>query len=296
MSQLVVIAGATGALGRHAIDAFRDAGYRVRALARPSVRFEALRGVADEIFPANALQAEALIEPCKGANVVLSAIGASVLPSVRLGRASFENVDTPANLNLINAAQTTGVGKFVYVSLHCEASEMLQRVRYVRSHERVVEALARTSLPYCIVRPTGFFSAFGEFVAMAKRGQPAPVFGGGAVKTNPVHEADVAQLCAEAARSDNQLKEISIGGPDILTRREIAELAFAALGKRPRIISAPLLAGTLGCIALRPFHPRMADLIEFIVAISKQDVIAPARGRRRLCDYFRELAAASRAS
>ena len=59
-------AGATGALGRHAIDAFRDAGYRVRALARPSVRFEALRGVADEIFPANALQAEALIEPCKG--------------------------------------------------------------------------------------------------------------------------------------------------------------------------------------------------------------------------------------
>lgn len=36
-----------------------------------------------------------------------------------------------------------------------------------------------------------------------------------------------------------------------------------------------------------PFHPRMADLMEFFSVVGTTDGIAPALGERRLADYWR---------
>ena len=79
---------------------------------------------------------------------------------------------------------------------------------------------------------------------------------------------------------------VSIGGPDVLTRKEIAALAFTVSGKTPRImhvrpgrmLAAATLAGFL--------HPRIAQLMEFAVNVSTTDCIAPCTGRQRLVDYF----------
>ena len=96
MPDTVLIAGATGALGKHAVIAFKNAGFRVRALARPSARLEALRGVADEIRAADAVGSHGLVDACRGCRLVLSALGASVMPSRLTDRAGFSAIDWPA--------------------------------------------------------------------------------------------------------------------------------------------------------------------------------------------------------
>ena len=75
---------------------------------------------------------------------------------------------------------------------------------------------------------------------------------------------------------------------DIFTRREIAELAFQALDKKPRTAPMPAFVFGLARTFISPFDKRMRDLIEFIGAVLVSDAVAPAMGTHRLADYFRE--------
>lgn len=77
----------------------------------------------------------------------------------------------------------------------------------------------------------------------------------------------------------------------MLSRREIIALAFAALGKKPRILTVPAGMLRVSATLARPVNPRLAQIFRFYHAVSTTDVVAPLVGTRRLADYFRELAA-----
>jgi uncharacterized protein YbjT (DUF2867 family) len=281
----VLVAGAGGRLGSAVVGELKRRGYPTRSLARDAARLEApTRG--HEIFAADARRPEALRGACEGVGVVISAMGASL----RLGRtretsATFQDVDYHANLNLLAEALRAGVRKFVYVSLH-GAGEMRGR-GYVDAHESFVEALRASGLDYTVIRPTGFFYVFEEIYKMAQRGRVALV-GSGSARTNPIHEADVASECADAVECGGS--EISIGGPETYTRREIAELAFSALGKRPRFVSVPPALVRAALQPVRLFDRRLYDFFDFGVAASTQDLVAPPAGRTSLRRHFRRLA------
>jgi len=109
--------------------------------------------------------------------------------------------------------------------------------------------------------------------------------------TNPVHQADVAKLLLE--NLDSGAAEISIGGPDIFTRREIAELAFHVLGKRPRIMRLPAAVLRAGAAVAGIVNPRVGELLEFATAVSTTECVAPRTGQLRLEDYFGSLRTAT---
>src|SRR5207244_2695806 len=169
-------------------------------------------GVADDLVAADALRSEQLAGVMEGVDRVFSCLGASVIPMPRYGARSFSAVDTPANRNLIDEAVRARVAKFVYVSVF--GAERLPRNDFVRGHERVVEALRASGLDYSVLRPTGFFSAMEEILLVASRGV-LPEFRGGAPRTNPIHEADLAELCVGAFDKPRGW-ERDVGGPDVL--------------------------------------------------------------------------------
>ena len=249
-----------------------SSGPRVRTLAR----------TAGDIR-ADATDALAILGACDGIDAVISCLGASVSPSAKEKR-SFLAVDTVANRNLIAEAKRAGVRKFVYVAAH--VSPGYADSAYIRAHEAVVAELAASGLDYTVIRPTGIFSAFGDFVKMARMGM-AMVVGDGSARTNPVHPADVAQACLDGLTPGS--REVGAGGPDILTRREVVETAFRVVGKTPRIAAVPaaMFRGSARLAGL--FNPRLGELFEFVTAVSLTDGIAPAAGTKRLEDYFREL-------
>ena len=275
----VLIAGATGSVGRQAVAALKARNHRVTALSR---RANELAGIADRVIPFDATSG---IPELAGHDVVLSALGAPVASRHR-DRSAFHNIDYKANLNLLTACKRAGIGRFVYVAAHVEPG--YADTAYIRAHEEFVQALraAAPVISSTVVRPTGIFSAFDDLIAMARRGA-LPVIGGGMARTNPIHQADVAEVCAN--RIAEGPAEISIGGPDTLTRRDIADLVFAAIDRKPRLIPVSPGMFAFAAKAAGLFQPRLGELLDFVARVSVTDSIAPAIGRRRLEDYLRNL-------
>ncbi len=283
MGEKVLLAGAAGRLGSHVRSELESRGYSVRALVRDPCN---LAGEGVEVFGADARRAETLRGACEGVESVISALGASLALRYTAPNATYRDVDLGANLNLLAEARRAGARKFVYVSL-CGA-ERLRGLGYVDAHEEFVEALSASGMDYTVVRPTGFFYVFDEVFKMAARGR-ALMVGRGDARTNPIHEADVARACVEALEGD--ARELKAGGPDVYTRREIALLAFEALGKRPKFTSLPpgLMRALIKPVAF--FDRRLYDFLEFGAAVSVTDVVAPPYGSHSLKEHFRRLAA-----
>lgn len=283
--QRVLVAGATGELGRHVVAALKGRGCWVRVLSRSRGRAAALG--ADDVAIGDATKAEGLSGVCAGVERVFSCLGQSVGTDFSNRGPGYHAVDYVANHNLLEAARQAGVRRFVYVSVL--GADAHPGIAYLRAHADVAAELRRSGLGYAVIQPTGFFSAYAAFFDMARQGRGV-VFGDGSARTNPIHDADLAEVCAGAVLSDTD-DEVAAGGPDIHSRREVLELAFAALGRPPRIVSAPAwVPGAMGAVA-RPFAPRVGELMAFLGAVSGADFVAPVRGARRLADYFRELAA-----
>lgn len=288
MAGTVLVAGATGALGRCVVSSLASRGWKVRALSRDAAKARALPGVAT-VHGGDALTPSTLAGAFEGCDAAFSCLGASIDPSPAKGIRTYRDVDIPANRALIDAARAAGVGRFAYVSLFHDET-MRRTLDYVVAHEAVVDHLRASGMAWNVLRPTGFFSAFAMLLDLARLGL-APVFGDGRAETNPIHEADLAEACADAIEGSAP-QELSLGGPETLTRRAAVELAFEALGKRPRTLSVPPWMVRAMCRPLRLVLPRTAQITEFVTYVSTNTCVAPPRGERRLGDYLRERAAA----
>ena len=278
----VLVAGASGQLGRHVVDELRRRGVRVRALSRNPARLPA---PANEAVRGDLLDPASLAAACEGVDAVFSCAGASMDLNDITDRRGPLQVDWEGNHNLLRAAQTAGVRRFGYVPVF--GGREMRHLEYTDAHERIVDALAASGLETTIIRPTGFFSFFGEIVKMARRGRGI-VIGDGAARTNPVHDADVARAPADALLDGT--REVSIGGPETFSRDEIVRLAFRAIGREPRVTHVPPSVFRGMAAVTRPFNRRLAALLAFGAEVSQVDCVAPAHAGRRLEDFFRTYA------
>ena len=126
---------------------------------------------------------------------------------------------------------------------------------------------------------------------MAKTGA-VYLLGDGSNRMNPIHGADLAAACADAVDcADN---EIDVGGPEVLTYREIGQRALQALKKKVRIKSVPVWMMKAIVSITRLFSRQKSELLAFFLAASTTDAVAAASGSHTLKEYFEECAAGSR--
>jgi uncharacterized protein YbjT (DUF2867 family) len=165
-------------------------------------------------------------------------------------------------------------------------AENIMQLAITQAHEKVVSALQNSSMEYRIVRPSGYFSDMGAIIDMAKRGRVYLV-GDGSNRMSPIHGRDLARVCVETAEGDEL--EVEAGGPDTMTQREAALLAFEVVGKPAKITVIPMwLARSLvKFIAL--LSTQFGDLADFIVTAGEIDGVCPARGTITLRSYFEAL-------
>jgi uncharacterized protein YbjT (DUF2867 family) len=282
--QRILLAGGTGAVGREVLRKLHAQGHFVRTLSRSPRNAEAVRGLSDEVVLADAARRESLRDATAGMDAIVSCLGAPVSLSLR-ERRGFLAVDLPAHENLLDAARQAGVARFVYLSAH--PGPGYAHTRYMRAHLDVEERIRAAGLAHSFVRPTGIFSALDDLLQMARRGTGS-VVGDGRARTNPIHPEDVAAALCEALEGGPE--ELSVGGPEVLTREEIMRVAFEAVGKEPRYMHVPagLFRGMGKVLSLA--HPRLSDLMEFFAAVTTSDSVAPAYGKRTLRDWFTERA------
>jgi uncharacterized protein YbjT (DUF2867 family) len=280
----VLVAGATGGVGKAVIHELNQQQHHIRALVRNQAKL-GNQGV-NEVFIADARDPGQLTGACDNIEVVISALGGSLQLGRTESKATYWDVDYQANKNLLDEAKRAGVRKFIYVSVY-QAKE-IKGSAYFEAHAAFENELKRSGLSYAIVRPTGVYYIFEEFVNLARKGF-VPLIGDGSAHTNPIDERDVAHVCVAAI--DETQTDYDIGGPEVLTRREISELCFHVLGKKPRFIKYPIGLMRLFIKPLKLFDQRLFDLMDFAMLVNHKDFIAPRAGHGKLESYLRQLTA-----
>ncbi len=282
----VLVAGATGYLGRYAVKEFKKQGYWVRALTRSADRLENLtdgvypREYADEAFIGEVTDPASLAGVCEGIDIVFSSIGITR----QKDNLTYMDVDYQGNKNLLAQAQKSNVSKFVYVSV-LNADQMSQ-LKMIQAKELFVEALTQSGLGYTVIRPTGFYSDMLDYLKMAKSGR-GYLFGNGEHKINPIHGTDLAEVCVNAVETDD--REINVGGPETFSHKEIMTLAFEALGQKTKITYIPIWLKNILLVLSRTFTSvKTYGPLEFFMTALTMDIVGHPFGNKRLKDYYVE--------
>ena len=265
----VIVAGATGYLGKYLLKELKSKGYETIALVRNAKK---LKGITvDGIIQAEVTQPESLKGIFDNIDIVISTVGITR----QKDGLTYTDVDYQANVNLLKEAIAAGVQKFMYVSLL--NGKNMKNLKMVEAKERFADELKSSGIDHTIIRPNGFFSDMTEVLDMAKKGT-VYLFGNGEYKGNPIHGADLAKFMIDRLESDK--RELEVGGPDLLTQNEIAQIAFQAADKSPKIAHIPIWIRNLMLKLIRFFTgQKVYGPIEFFMTVMTRDMVAPQVGQ-----------------
>lgn len=276
----ILLAGATGYLGKYLLKELLEKKNQVIAIVRNPDKLQNSNENYLEIKQAEVTKPETLRDICKGINTVISTVGITK----QKDGLTYMDVDYRANMNLLEEAKKSGVAQFVYVS--AINGDKYPDLKIFEAKEKFVAALKSSGLNYTIVRPNGFFSDMADFLQIAKSGRVF-LFGSGNQKFNPIHGADLARAIVDILDDDN--KELTIGGPDVLSLNDIAKLALTALNKPIKIVHLPDWSRKLSIWCLRSFTSvKTYGPIEFFLTLMAEDNIAPTYGHEHLKDFYIE--------
>ena len=276
----ILLAGATGQLGKYIFRELKQQGYDVRALARNLRKAQALFPDPEELVLADATKKESLEGCCAGIEVVISAIGKST-SLFNQGNGSFQDIDYRANLNLLQEAQKCGVKQFIYVSAF--GAEQFANLAYFKAHADFEEELRNCGISYTVLQPVALFSAFEDVVSMARKGRIGSL-GKGDKKTNPIYEGDVAKVAVSCIGQPSQT--LPLGGRTTYTRLELMKIACEAAGYCGKIPEIPFDFVEPLLPFVRMLSRSLYDKIALMVAVSKVDCIAPPAGELSMEEYF----------
>lgn len=145
----VLVVGATGTLGRQIVRHAIDQGHQVRCLVRSQRKGAFLKEWGAELVGGTLRDKNTIIAALEGMDAVIDAATARATDS-----ASIKQVDWDGKVNLIQAAKTAGVDRFIFFSiLNAEKYPNVPLMEIKRCTEKF---LAESGLKYTILRPCGF--------------------------------------------------------------------------------------------------------------------------------------------
>jgi len=247
-SRLVTVFGGSGFIGRHVVRALAQRGWRVRVAVRRPDLAGFLQPLGD-VGQVHAVQANVRY-PASIASALIGAQAAINLVGVQRprGRQNFEAVHVFGAREIARAAAAHRVGALVHVSgIGVDSSSPSH---YIASKGRGEAALREAFPGAVILRPSVVFGPEDDFLnrfATLARSLPIlPLFGGGGAKMQPVYVGDVAEAAALALEGRARSGEIyELGGPEIMTLREIVEFVCRTTGRHPALVGLPFGAARL---------------------------------------------------
>jgi uncharacterized protein YbjT (DUF2867 family) len=273
----VLVAGATGYLGKYIVKELKKRGYWVRVLIRKEEQKKAFNSV-DDFFVGQITEPNTLKGVTKDIDWVFTTIGITR----QKDGVTYMDVDYQGNVNLLKESLIEKVERFQYIS--AINGDKLRHLKIFEAKEKFVDELKVSKINYSIMRPNGFFSDMSDFLSMAKNGR-VYLFGNGNFKLNPIDGEDLAKVCVD--NMENEILEESVGGIDLFTQNQLAELALNAWEKPIKISHLPDWTRCLTIRFLRTFtSSKTYGPIEFFLTAMAADNIANKYGSKRLKDFF----------
>lgn len=241
----VTIFGGTGFIGQRVVRAFARKGYAVKIAARVPERAYNLRlcGAVGQVVPVlcDYNDVQSIADCVRGADIVVNCTG--IIAQGRGSRFGYLHGDLPGHI--AQACAEARVGHFVHVSaLGAGAS----RSRYALSKFEGEDAVLRLFPHATILRPSVIFGEgdrfFNLFAELARYAPCLPLIGGGRTKFQPVFVGDVVEAIDRAATFDGvpfdpRGRIFELGGPDIVTFRDIYKMIFTHTHRRRALLPVP---------------------------------------------------------
>jgi uncharacterized protein YbjT (DUF2867 family) len=256
----VLVAGATGQLGRVIVSKLAGRGVPVRALARNAQRLARLEGPGVEPAPIDLMNLVALTEACRDVGQIVSTAN----NNLGKGPTSPTKIDLSAHQNLCAAARKTGVRRLIFVS--SRSIDQDSPVDVFRIKWYIEDAIRRSGVPYVILRPTGFMDVWIDQIIAdtVRRRGGATIFGRGTAQANYIAVDDVAEFVARILEREDVVNEIiEVGGPSTVSMNYLATLVEKQLGRTGRRRHIPAVAMKLLPAVVRPFDELTARMMTF---------------------------------
>lgn len=282
---MITVIGATGQLGSAVVRRLLSQGESVTALVRDQERAAYLERERVRLVPGDLREPATLPAAVDGADVVIATAN-SVSP--RPG--DDPGVDEYGYRYLVHACETAGVGRFVYASSP-SAGALDDAVMVTRAKRRTEQLLQDSSMSYAVLRLAPFTDVWLALVgsSVPLRGEehsslrrPYPFLQRYRALTGRLVEdrgimlvpgpadapnafltvADAAALLAASARSplvDRAVVEV--GGPEVLTWRDVARTFERVLGRPVRVVTTPAAAFAVVQAVLSPFAPSASTVM-----------------------------------
>lgn len=254
--RVVTLFGGGGFLGRYAVQALARSGARLRIVQRDPRRAFFLKPLAAvgqiQFVAADIRDGDRVRAAAAGSDAVVNLVG--VL------KGDFQGLHVAGARNVAEAAAAAGAGALVHVS--AIGADAGAESDYGRSKGEG-EAAVRAAFPGAtVLRPSILFGREDNFVnrfaAMARLAPALPVISG-STKFQPLYAADAGRAVAAAALDPGRHggETYELGGPQVLTMRELVEYVCAATGHARPLIDLPdpvgrLLARTTGWLPGAP--------------------------------------------
>jgi uncharacterized protein YbjT (DUF2867 family) len=233
-SRTLAVTGGTGFVGQHLLRMALADGFDVRALTRgwkpPEDEIAWVDGALD--------RPDSLAKLCAGADAVIHIAGL-----ISGTRAAFEAVNVAGTANMIDAARTAGVRRFIHISSLAAREPELSNYGWSKAKsERLVAA---SGLEWTIVRPPAVYGPGDretlELFRMAKRGIVAlPPKG----RFSLIHVEDLCRLIlaiVDEPEADSETYEPDDDRDGGWEHRHFARTLGRIYGRRATTISTPKL-------------------------------------------------------
>jgi uncharacterized protein YbjT (DUF2867 family) len=275
----VAVAGGSGFIGGAIIRRLASiAGTSLRVLSRSPERARQRAGDGGaEFVRADITDPSSLGLALKGAAALIDAVQFDGYPIENPRRGlTFERVDYGGAIALLEAARSSGVRHFIYIS--GAAADPASGHPAFRAKGRAEQAVRQSGLDYTIFRPSLVYGAgdrvLSGFARLIRFVPVFPVPGTGRQKIQPVLVDDLAACVALALSSKGRNGTFEVGGPDLMTFDEMIRLVMEITGHRRPIVHIPdgmmRLAGAM--LERLPTPLLTRDAVTFVTADNACDI------------------------
>ncbi len=266
----IFLTGSTGYVGFFILQDLIKAGHAVRCLVR-SARFNKRTESAQlEYVVGDVTRPDTLEHALAGCDAVIHLV--AIIRESRLRGITFESVNFTATKNMIEAARSQGVSRFLHMSALGADPDGI--TPYLRTKGRAEEYVRHSGLNYTIFRPSFIFgpgdAVYGMIAKMIRQSPLGiiPIFGSGDYKHQPISIHNVSQGFVQALENPAAYnKTYDVGGPQALTYRQQLSVIGKVINKKVRPIPVPIsiARGIAFLMGWLPFSPIDSDRLKMLI-------------------------------
>lgn len=275
---LVTVFGGSGFLGRNVVRALAKRDYRIRvAVRRPELagHLQPL-GMVGQIHAVQAnLRYPASVEAAmRDSEVAINLVG--ILTEG--GAQSFDAVQAKGPETIARAVAAVG-GRMAHIS--AIGADENSASGYARSKAAGEKAVLAAVPSATILRPSVVFGPEDQFTnrfaALARMSPVMPLIGDGVTRMQPVYVGDVATAVANVV--DGKAKPgatYELGGPEVLTMREIMEIILSITERHRMLVSLPFGLAKIQALFLQYAPGALKLTPDQVVMLRSDNVVSDA--------------------